>query len=87
MLAISSRTINSSSIHPAANFIDDSITIILRNSEGREFTYPGLISGTPDFTNVIMGTQSTDLIKLLRSNGEWDILIEGRNWSIRFKIK
>ena len=84
---IGSRRLNGLDIHPAANFIDASITITLRNKEGKEFTYIGMIPSTSDFTNVIMGVPDADLIKLLKTNGEWDILIEGRDWYIRSKIK
>jgi len=87
VFAIGSKTISSLDIHPAANFIDDSFTLTLRGNDGKETTYPGLIPATPDFTSVIMGLMDDRLIKLLKTNGEWDVLIEGKRWYIRTTIK
>jgi len=84
---IYSRTLNALDIHPAANFINDSFTLTLKSSDGKEVIYPGTIPSTSDFTSVAMVLMDDRLIKLLKTKGEWDVLIEGRNWYIRTTIK
>jgi len=87
LFGIGSKTHGSLDVHPAFNFITTSITVTLRNKAGKEFTFAGIVNASSDFTTAVMGTQDADLIKLLKTNEEWDILIEGRNWYIRTKIK
>jgi len=84
---IYSKTLNGLDVHPAANFINDSFTLTLRSSDGKVTTYPGVVPSTRDFTSVTMACIDDRLVKLLKTNGEWDILIEGSNWYIRARIK
>jgi len=86
VLGIGSRTIDDLKFHPAAGFLNEAVTLSLR-SNGITTTYKGsTISSEGNFDRVVIVIMDSELIKKLKSSGQWDVLIEGKNWYIRTKI-
>jgi len=86
VLAIYSETIGDLVFHPATGFLNESVTISLRNN-GITTTYRGsTISSKGNYNSVLIYVIDSELINKLKSSGQWDILIEGKNWYIRSKI-
>jgi hypothetical protein len=85
-LIIGSKTLGDFESHPGSDFLDESITLSLR-SNGITSTYGGVTSSSHgNFDTVMMIVPDPELINKLRSPGQWDVLIEGRNWYIRTTI-
>jgi len=75
-LAIYSVTMGDLVFHPAAGFLDESVTLSLR-SNGITTTYKGTtVSSKGNYNNVVIYIMDSELINKLKSSGQWDILIE-----------
>lgn len=86
-LIIYSQTIGDLEFHPAAGFLDESITLSLRDSEGQIVSYGGATDASAgNFDNVYILVTDSDLIAKLRGPGHWDLLVEGDDWYIRSTI-
>lgn len=85
-LAIYSLTIGDLVFHPAAGFLDEAVTVSLR-SNGTTTTYKGTtVSAKGNYNTVAILVFDSELIKKIKSPGQWDLLIEGKRWYIRSKI-
>lgn len=84
---IYSMTLSDLAFHPAAGFLDESITLSLRDSEGQIVSYGGTtIADAGNFNMVAILVTDSDLIAKLRGPGHWDLLVEGDDWYIRSTI-
>ncbi len=86
VLLIVSKTTGELSFHPGAGFFDESVTLSLR-ANGTTTTYSGTtVASMGNYNDVAITIFDAELIDKLRSTGQWDVLIEGKNWYIRTKI-
>jgi hypothetical protein len=87
ILMIVSKTTGKLISHPAAGFINESITISLR-SNGTTTSYAGTTDASlGNYDHVLMTIFDNDLIEKLHGQGQWDVLIEGGGWYIRTTIR
>jgi len=85
---IISQTIPDLEFHPAAGFINETITVSFRK-DGVTKSYTGSTEASMgNFNQVWMWfTFPSELSNILKGAGQWDVLIEGERWYIRTTIK
>jgi len=87
MFLIVSQTIGDLNFNPASGFIDEVVTLSLRK-DGITKSYKGTTyAAKGTYNQAWIAFIDADLTNTLKGVGQWDVLIEGRNWYIRSTIK
>jgi hypothetical protein len=85
-LVIYSETTKDFAFHPGSGFLNENITFSLRGN-GTTTSYRGNTdSGSGNFNKIFVLVTDAALINKSHGQGQWDVLIEGRNWYIRTTI-
>ena len=76
-------------IHPGYDIFDGKDVTIRFRKDGAIQTFSGVTlkndsSGWLD--TAFVGVAAASIAKLLKGNGTWDVLVEGRNWYVRTKV-
>ena len=75
--------------HPGYSFLDGERVSMQLRKDGVIQTFYGVTSKRDSYDELAVlfyGEIAASIAKLLKGNGTWDVLVEGRNWYVRTKV-
>jgi hypothetical protein len=87
-LQIDSFTLNELQMHPASDDLRNlNVTFTVKNNNSSTSYSGRILANLCDYDRISIISRDSSLITKLQGTEEWDALIEGTGWSIKFKLK